>query len=118
MRTEGAYPWDEEFHHTERQFRRSWCGMPLRSEWNASPFRRFCKTCLHCGYKWDAFDFRYRANTRVNGQPAPLLDHEVCWNCHQVETRPEDMRRLWDQLDRPATGTKRIAELKQLGGDR
>lgn len=116
---DAVYPWDDEpQHHTERQYRRSWRGMPLRSEWNASPFRRSCQQCESCGYRWDQADFTYRGLTKVNGKEPPVMIHAVCWNCFMLDTQPDRMSAAWSSLDRPATGVKAAPTLKALGGGR
>ena len=118
MSTERAYPWDDEpRHNSERTYLRFWRGMPTRSDWNARPGLQHCQTCTHCGYKWGEWDFRYRSNVLVDGQKPPMAIHDVCWNCHQVETQPHETRAFWDAVDRPAVGAgKKVAELKPLGG--
>lgn len=116
---DAAYPWDDEpQHHTERLFRRTWRGMPLRSEWNAGPLRRHCQQCTSCGYRWDQTDFTYRGLAKVNGKEPPVMIHPVCWNCFMLDTQPERMAQSWASLDRPATGTKAAPALKALGGGR
>lgn len=115
---ESAYPWGDEPSHVETRYRRTWRGMPLRSEWNASPSLLHCRTCAHCGYKWDQHDFTYRGGARVNGQEPPVMVHEVCWNCFMVETKPGEVEACWGSLERKATGTTRAPELRALGGGR
>lgn len=110
-----AYPWDEPISHAETPFQRMWQGMPSRHEWNSSPFRAHEKTCLHCGYKWDYFSYRYRSNVLMDGHQAAVADHEVCWNCHQVETQPHETRKYWDRVDSPAVGAKQKSGLRQMG---
>lgn len=119
MSTNEAYPWvDDLAHHTERQFRRSWRGMPLRSDWNNRPGMMGCKTCVSCGYRWNQHDFTYRGNVLVNGQEPPVMVHERCWDCFMWDTQPERMERCFVALERGSVGTKHAPELKTLGGAR
>ena len=118
-----AFSWPTEehatgSHSTEREYLRNWRGMPLRTEWNASPSLKHCQTCKSCGYKWDEVDFTYRGAVFVNGNPPPVAIHQTCWNCFQCETNHEQTRKFWESADKPQVGStsKKAAELKPLGG--
>lgn len=113
-----SYPWPDGGHSTQRECLRNWRGMPLRTEWNASPFRSHQQVCESCGYKWDQVDFTYRGAVLVNGEAPPTAIHRVCWNCFQCETNHEQTRKFWEAVDKPQVGSvaKKTPELKQMGG--
>ena len=113
------YPWTDE-PRTQREFKRSWRGMPLRSDWNARPYLRSCKQCTACGYRFYQNDFTYCGKVLVNGQAALPMEHDICWNCFMWETEPGQMDACCRSLDRGSTvgPTKRTPELKAVGGGR
>ena len=116
---EGSYPWNDAGTGVEREYLRNWRGMPLRTDWNAGPLRRNCRTCTSCGYRWDDVDFTYRGAVLVNGEPAPVMLHKICWNCFMCETQPHQVRKHWEAVDRSSSGTpaarKETPRLKTLG---
>lgn len=117
MSYQEAYPWPDEGHSTEREYLRNWKGMPLRTEWNASPFRKGQQTCTSCGYKWDQLDFTYRGAVLVNGQQPEVALHPICWNCFMCENEPHQARQYWDTYDKPRVGStaKKTPQLKTMG---
>ena len=121
MRDE-AYPWADGGHSTEREYLRSWRGMPLRSEWNASPSLLSCRICTSCGYRWDEIDFTYQGDVLVNGHPPPVAIHRVCWNCFMCEKQPHQVRAYWCATDRAKVSSKTASDektpkLQKLRGD-
>lgn len=111
--------WDDD-PRVMRQFRRSWRGMPLRSDWNNRPYLAHCKQCIACGYRFYSQDFTYRGKVLVNGQPAPLMEHETCWNCFMWDTDPGHMEACFGMLERASVAgpVRRTPELKSVGGGR
>lgn len=118
MRDE-AYPWDDE-PRVMREFKHSWRGMPLRTDWNNRPFLRDCPLCPSCGYRFYDHCFVYRGGVLVNGKPAPLMQHQICWNCFMWDSDPGRMEACFTSMERTtAVGTaKRTPELKMVGGGR
>jgi len=126
MSTYQDIPWPEDEHGSvvyptaQRDYHRSWRGMPLRKDWNNSPFHKGLQTCRRCGYKWDQQDFVYRDGSILNGEPSPAEIHETCWNCWMADTNSAQVNAIWDAVDRqnstpkPSVGSR--AALKYVGG--
>lgn len=116
--TEG-YPWDDD-PRVMRQFKHNWRGMPLRSDWNNRPYIRDCPLCTSCGYRFYVHDFTYRGTVLVNGQPAPLMVHQICWNCFKWDSDPGAMEHCCASLERATSvgTTYRAPALKNVGSSR
>lgn len=98
--------WDDERHYgnTTKTYFRTWAGMGLRTQWNASPYLQHCQTCHRCGYKWDEIDFTYADGTFTNDTPNPVKIHKKCWHCWMADTNHAQVREYWDKVDADKRG--------------
>ena len=86
---EEPYPFENEPHHTERQYLRNWKEMPSRFIWNSHPMRTHEKECRSCGYRYPEPEFKQ----------FPDQDGR-CWNCWMCETQPYEVKKIWERVDR------------------
>lgn len=109
-------PWPDDEHapppSVMKTYFRTWKGMPLRNDWNASPMRMYQRQCTRCGYKWDQVDFEYRDGSYTNGTPNPVAIHKVCWHCWMADTNHAQVRAYWESVDRNNTTTVPKKQIK------
>ena len=88
--------WDDPYYASvEKSYHHGpWKGMEARDHWNSLPSHTHWHTCISCGYRWSQDDFTYA----LNDKDYPSLQPK-CWNCYQLDTKPEYMAKVWDFVD-------------------